>query len=563
MKKILSVLLCVSMLLGYGVLAVNAADDELIVNVVTDIHYDKDAQLDTVPVRNTISETFPHVAEAGKLYSESEAIIDAFLKKAAADSSEVILVPGDLADSGVYQEMIAVAKMFSKFEETTGKQIYVVPGNHDVSQTDVSQFIKVFAEFGYNEAIAKDSNSGSYVAELPNGYRLLAIDSTLTRSGNWGFDEARSEWIRQQAEKAQKDGKKVIAMMHHNLLPHLVLGDVLMPGSIVGNAAGIKDIFAKYGVKYVFTGHTHEADIASYTGPNGEVVYDIVTGSLNVYPCPYRTVTFGDEVKFETNYVDEIETSLVPAGMNAEAFELMKNDFTEYARVCVYLGFEITINGTICSPSYLKSILKLNAADHPEMCALIDKVAPKMKEVLNMPLYAEDETEEGKSIESILAEQDVTIPESKYKNMAELAVEVYETHALGDENLQAYSKEVVLATKGIGAVLIYALSGVTAEEYAQALTFVCNLLKVEVPADLISYAGDTISRYEGIKLVVSTAILPLMLKITVDEGIPDNNVILPGYAELIEEEKELTFREKIEAFFIKLFSFVMSLFAFI
>ena len=352
-------------------------------------------------------------------------------------------------------------------------------------------------------------------------------------------------------------------MMHHNLLDHLVLSDVLQPGSVVGNSSGIQDIFAKYGVKYVFTGHTHESDIASYTGANGEVVYDVVTGALAVYPCPYRTVTFGDKVKFEINYVDKIEAELVPDGMSAEALELMKNNFSEYAKKSFYLGFEITLYTTICKPSYLKSILNLNETDHADMCALIDKLAPRIEEGLKMPIYTEDETEAGVSVESILAEYDVTIPDTKYETLADLVVEVYEKHIMGDENLQSYSKEVVLASKGIGALLIYVLEDVTAEEYAKALTFVCNLLKADVPANLINYASDAISRFEGIELIISTAILPLILEITVDDAPADLNVTLPGYAELIEPEVELTFWEKVQSFFIKIFSFIMSLFAFI
>ncbi len=562
MKKILSILLCMSMLLSYGVLTVGAADGELIIDIASDIHLDKDSWLESVPKRNSISESFSHVADAGKLYSESKAIIAGFLDKAAVDSSEVVLVPGDLADTGVYREMKAVAEMFGAFEKSTGKQIYVVPGNHDVSQTDVTQFMTVFAEFGYNEAIAKDPGSGSYVAELPDGYRLLAIDSTLTGSGSWGIDDARSQWIRQQAAKAQEDGKKTIAMMHHNLLPHIVLIDVLHKGSVVGDSAGLKDIFTKYGVKYVFTGHTHENDIASYTGANGEVIYDVLTGTLNSYPCSYRTVTFGDEVKFEMNYVDKIDTSLVPTGMSDEASLLMKNDFSEYARVCVFLGNEITVNG-ICKPSYIKNLINVNAKDNPEICNLIDKIIPKLKEALNMPLYQKNETEAGKSIESILAPYDVTIPDSKYKNMMEVAVTAYGVHVEGDENLQAYSKEIVLSSKGIGAILIYALSDVTAQEYTQALAFVCDLLNVDIPENLINYAGDGISRFEGIELVVSTAILPLLLKITVDDAPADLNVTLPGYADLIEPEVELTFWDRVQDFFIKIFSFIMSLFAFI
>ena len=403
------------------------------------------------------------------------------------------------------------------------------------------------------------------MAELDDNYRLLAIDSTLAISGACGIDAERAEWIRQQCETAQKEGKKMIAMMHHNLLPHLVLIDVLHPGSLVPDSVGLKEIFTKYGVKYTFTGHTHESDIASYTGANGEVIYDVITGSMNVYPCPYRTVTFGDKVKFEMKSVDAIDDTLVPAkGMSAAARELMNSDFIAYAKKSMYIGFEMTINETVCKPSYIKSILNITNETAPEIAALIDEVMPKLKEAVNMPFYAKDEITEGMSIESILKAYDVTIPASKYKNVCELGVTIYVDHTEGDENFQAYNNEIVLASKGIGAVLIYALKDVSAEEYTQALNYVCKLFKVDVPADLISYAGSTIDRFEGIELVISTAILPLLLKVTVDEAPGDCNVTLSGYGDLNESETEnLSFWQKVEAFFIKIFSFFMSIFAFI
>ena len=562
MKKILSLILCLSMLLSFGTMAFASAEEELVINVASDIHLNN-AWEKPIPKRNTVSETFSHVASEGKLNSESMAIIAAFLDGAAASDSEVVLIPGDLADYGYESEMLDVAEIFSKFEKNTGKQIYVVPGNHDVSKLSVSVFMRVFADFGYNEAIAKDSNSASYVVDLPDGYRLLAIDSTLQSSGNWGIDAKRAEWIRQQAQTAQEEGKKTIAMMHHNLVPHLVLIDVLHKGSVLGKATGLSDIFAQYGVKYVFTGHTHESDIASYVGANGEVVYDVLTGALNVYPCPYRTVTFGDDVKFEMNYVDKVETEYIPSGMSAEAFDLLEKDFMEYSEYCFTLGMKMAVNNTVCSASYLKSALNVNKNDNPEICALIDKLAPKLKEAVAMPLYAKDETEEGKSIESVLAYYGVTIPDSSYKNVAELGVSIYGAHTLGDENLQPYSKEIVLASKGIGAVLAYVLSDVSAEDYAMVLSYVCQLADLELSTNLLTLAGDKIKRFEGIELVVSTAIIPLILKVTIDEAPGDCNVTLPGYAELIEApEAEKTFWDKVQDFFIKIFAAIMSIFAF-
>lgn len=563
MKKLLSVILCLSLIMSFGTLMASASD-ELIVDVVTDLHYDDDAIKGfTKPVNP--DDPYAHVSASGQLYVESLAVISAFLAKAATDKSSAVIIPGDLADDGMKNEHEAVAELLGKFEETSGKQVYVVPGNHDVSRTTIAEFESIYAQFGFDEAIAKDSLSASYVAELSDDYRLLAIDSTNhSGGGDWGFTAERVEWIRQQAEKAQEDGKKVIAMFHHNLLNHLVLIDLILSGGVVGDAFGLRDIFAQYGVKYIFTGHTHEHDIATYTAPNGEVIYDAVTGSLSSYPNPYRQVTFGDEVKFETNYVDKIDTSLVKGTISDEAYELMVNDFIQYSKICVFKGVGYNINNAFVTPSKIKSLLKINATTEPEMCALIDEIIPKAKEAINMPLYAADETEEGKSIESILVPYGVTIPDTKYETFLELALTLYEAHVAGDESYPSFTKEVVIASKGIGAVLAYMLADVSADEYAMALGFVCKLLGVDIPADLINFAGNAIDRFEGIELVVSTAILPLILKLTNDDGPADCNVTLPGYDELIEgPAPELTFGEKIKAFFIKIFSFIMSIFAFI
>ena len=565
MKKLLSVILCLSMLLSYGVMTVGAHEEKLTINVATDLHLDQDSFGDLTAEGGEVAEGFAHVADSGHLYRESKAIITAFLEKAAKDDSKALLVAGDLSDTGLETEMKELAEMFRKFEAETGKQIYVVPGNHDVTKNPASKFAEIFADFGYNEAIVKDSNSTSYVAELPDDYRLIAIDSTGYQQGGACIDKARLEWIRQQAEKAQKDGKKAIAMLHHNIMPHMVLIDIVHPTAVVDKSLGLKEMFAQYGVKYVFTGHSHENDIASYISEKGEVIYDIETGSMCLYPAVYRTVSLGDEVKIETKRIEEINVDMVPkAGLSTEALNLMKTNFTEYTKRCAYIGIETTLNSSFLKSAFIKNLIKVDSSADLEMSTLIDRIIPKLKVALNMPFYAENEAVEGESIDSVLKAFNVTIPKSKYENLASLAVEIYQKHVVGDENMQAYSNEVVLSSKGIGAALAYTLSDVSAEEYTMALTYVCKLLGVELPTDLLAFASDKIKRFQGIELVVSTAILPLILKVTVDEAPGDNDVTLPGYAQLVEPPvAEKTFWEKVQDFFIKIFSFIMSLFAFI
>ena len=566
MKKLLSVILCLSLLLSYGVMTASAGEEKLTINVATDLHLDKASFGDLTAPGGEIAEGFDHVAKSGHLYRESKAIITAFLEKAAKDDSKALLVAGDLTDTGLESEMVALAEMFRIFENQTGKQIYVVPGNHDVTKNPASKFAEIFAEFGYNEAIAKDSNSTSYVADLPDDYRLIAIDSTGYQQGGACIDSARLEWIRQQAEKAQQDGKKAVAMLHHNILPHLVLIDIVHPTAVVDKSLGLKDMFAKYGVKYIFTGHSHENDIASYTSENGEVIYDIETGSMCLYPSVYRTVSLGDKVEIRTERIEEIDLRMVPkAGLSAEALDLMKNDFTEYTKRCAYIGIETTLNTTFLKADFIKNLIKVDSESDPEMNALIEKIIPKLKTAINMPFYTADEINAGESIESVLKAYNVTIPKTEYNNLANLAVAIYQEHVVGDENMPLYSNEVVLASKGIGAALAYTLSDVSAEEYTMALEYVCKIVGADmIPTDLLAFASDKIKRFEGIELVVSTAILPLILKVTVDEAPGDCDVTLPGYAQLIEPPvAEKTFWERIQDFFIKIFSAFLSLFAFI
>ena len=207
----------------------------------------------------------------------------------------------------------------------------------------------------------------------------------------------------------------------------------------------------------------------------------------------------------------------------------------------------------------LKSLLKLEDA---EMNAILDKVGDKLNYALNMPFEKEDEVVEGESIESIVAKYGTTIPDTDYKNMIELAVAIYQAHNYGDENFPSYSDEVILTTRGLAAVLGYALSDVSAKEYAEVLSFLTGLLGVEIPVDFLYYAGDGIKRFEGIEIFVTTAIIPVLADFTVDQGPADCNVTLPGYAELV-EEKEVSFLDKILNFFKMLYETVRTIFAFL
>lgn len=557
MKKILSLFLAALMLLSVCGVAVSAEGDELVITVVNDTHYNG---IDTVRKSNSINEDFAHVNSAGRLYYEADAVFKAFLRDVAENESDFVFIVGDITENGTEEQVADMTALLSDFEASTGKKVFVVPGNHDVSVRGKAIFMQEYAEFGYAEALEVDTKSASYVADLNDEYRLIAIDSTTERSGDHSVYAERLEWIAQQGEKARADGKKLIGMHHHNALRHMILSTIILKNSVVtANNPDAAEVYAKAGIKYIFTGHTHDHDITSYTAADGTVIYDAVTGSLGGIGTPYRVVTFGDEVEFETRRIEKIDISELPAGITENALNLADTNFSEYQEFVTDFSYTLTFDHYTKGKN-LKGFLQI---EDEKMDDIIDKIGDRLNYALHMPIEKENETIEGESIESIVTRYNTTVPDTDYENMFELAVEIYQAHNLGDEYLPAYSDEVILATRGIAAALGYALEEVTAEEYAKVLSFITGLLGVEIPVDFLIYAGSGVKRFEGIEILITTAILPIIVGFTVDDAPADTDVTLPGYAELVEEVVEPTIWEKIIGFFKMIYDAARTIFAFL
>ena len=224
MKKVLSVILAISLVFGMFAMTSVAADDGITITVGNDIHYNKKYTEGPAKKHNSLNADFAHVSGDDKMTYENFAVISAFLEAAGTNESDCVILPGDLADTGAVEEAKEVAAILREFEANYGKQVYVVPGNHDLMKTTVAEFEEIYAEFGYNEAIAQHEKTGSYVADLKNDYRLLAIDSNTPGSGKHGINAELVSWVKEQCAKAKADGKKIFAMMHHNLLEHFIFG---------------------------------------------------------------------------------------------------------------------------------------------------------------------------------------------------------------------------------------------------------------------------------------------------------------------------------------------------
>ncbi len=559
MKRIISVVLSTLLLLSCLPAAVTAAEDPLVVSVANDLHYDSEAA--TVPVikHNNINEDFFHAGHGGQMPEESVALIHAYLALAAQDESDVLLLPGDIVNDGTVEQHTELAAIFTAFEEACGKQIYVIPGNHDLYETTIDEFSTIYAAFGFGDAIASDTATASYVVDLNDEYRLLAIDSTDPGQSPHGMTDERAEWIRQQCVKAKEDGKKLIAMMHHNAVEHFIFAKKLHSTAIVEGDIALAEILATNGVKYLFTGHTHDHDIAQYTAADGSVLYDVVTGSMFCYPCPYRIVTFGNDVKFEARKVTSVDTALLPSGITDVALNLAATDMTTYSKICTWIGMRSTITSYTKTSSVLK-LMKLDKENDAQMYELMTRVLDKANEVILWPLYAKDAADGEMSIEAYLGQYDIAIPNSDYADLVDVAVEIYQAEVVGDENFRGHSPEVMLVTRGFAAVLHYALADVTPTEYAAVLSFITDLLGYEINEDFLLYTADAVSRMKGLELILMTAVMPLVCEFTIDDAPADNNTTLPGYgSDSVQEEKNIF--DQIYDFFMKIYNALMTFFA--
>lgn len=629
MKKFISILLVMTMLFSMmGIVSV-AAGDATSVIVASDIHFDYEKVSQTLPKPelqqdeatgeydiNTAFITqdglYSHVSATGQLLYESEAILDAFLKEAGEASAKYVILAGDLTHTGSAEASNAMASKLRTFENSTGKQVYVVPGNHDLFGLNKEQFKNTYGAFGYAEAIAQDTASASYVADIEGDYRLLMIDSTGASNGGYQLDEARVNWIKAQCEQAKNDKKHIIAVMHHNLFQHFSF-DFIHEGAVIDSSWGLAEIFCEYDVKYTFSGHTHAQDIMEYTGANGNVIYEVVNGALNAYPLSYRVVDFSDkEVNFASKVISSIDTSklaniktevdgVAVRAISDEAIKDANADFRGYAHAAFRASIKERFS-SILRTDTLKKFLGVNYENNQKVALIIDKIGAKLEDLVKMPLYDKDKTnplflgqsitvpnvdkfngepildEDGNptyvvkySIEEITKSYDGYIPPSHYKDLLDVLVLLYETHVSGGEGFTYYSDEFFIVIHSLAAALNYGLYSISEGEYGILIQFIANKFEPtvlgKIPSSIYSYMASGKEGFEQNILLMTYLISPLV-KDMVSDSIPsDKNVTLGAYKsyeapapEEPDNQEEPEEKSGIAAFFDKIAEFFRMIF---
>jgi len=247
-------------------------------------------------------ETEPGLAEA------SDAIVEATVEDLAVSDVDLVLVSGDLTSNGAAESHERIAALLGGLEDA-GIQVLVVPGNHDVNnQYAVSyadfqdpvpdltpeEFDDLYADLGPADALSEDPSSMSYSVEPIAGIRLLMIDSCLYTAG-YHLEGALSDdtlaWATDQAVAAVSEGSFPIAVLHHGLVEHVDSQDTYFAGFLLNDHEAVATALADSGVTLAFTGHYHTRDTSMLETGAGNTLYDTETGSLTIWPFPYRLLT--------------------------------------------------------------------------------------------------------------------------------------------------------------------------------------------------------------------------------------------------------------------------------
>lgn len=368
--------------------------------IVSDIHYMHPSLLINNGAEGAAFQNY--LNQDPKLVQYSDPIWRQVLAELKRENPDILLVPGDITKDGEKIGHEAMASFFNELRRN-GTKVYVIPGNHDINNakakiydgnkdypvdmTSKEDFASIYGNFGYNNAIARDANSLSYVVQAEPGLRIIGIDASKYEeygpSGDVAAGRIKPEtltWILAQLAKAKEDHMTVFAMMHHNLIEHYAGQSQLDPGYVVDDWQNVVNTLMDAGLKIIFTGHYHANDISAYSH-NGHELFDIETGSLVTAPIPYRIVTMKEkELEITSNTVQSINATLpgnvsFPAYANLFLSQHLDGYFNYY--LTNMLGAQPDV-AAFASPLFRNGIMAHFAGDEkmpPDQRAKIEELA--------------------------------------------------------------------------------------------------------------------------------------------------------------------------------------------
>jgi 3',5'-cyclic AMP phosphodiesterase CpdA len=250
--------------------------------------------------------------------------LDAFIDEVLQSRPDALLLTGDITMNG---ERINHQELAEKLKRLTeeGIPVLIIPGNHDINnhwgrvyfgdqaemtpQVSFQEFIELYQDFGWNQAISRDAASFSYIYPLSEKIWLMLLDTAQYEPVNQIEGAVRPEtlvWMEENLKKARDAGAEVIVSGHHNLLPESRLFTTMC---VLENHETVTRLLEDYQLTLYISGHLHLQRIQKHKtepGEEGYGIYEIVSDAISIPPCQYGVLSWEEtgKLSYETRQVD-------------------------------------------------------------------------------------------------------------------------------------------------------------------------------------------------------------------------------------------------------------------
>ena len=303
--------------------------------LVTDTHYFENELDAGGPAfeKNMLTEQY--------FVKESSAIVKSVFERIGEDKdTDIVIIPGDLTKNGEKESHKSFIKELHRLKEN-GKKIFVITAGHDcndsayvlkgdgrvsVEGTDFDDLCEMYRDFGYGDAIAIDKPTHSYMVQIAEGVRMLAICCDSKGQPKGAMDERHIAWAKEQLDKAKEDNCSVFAICHYPIIPSVPAFD-LVGDAKIKEWKKVASFLADNGVEFVLTGHMHIQSINEFYSEKGNRLIDICTACLVGSPAKYRKITIDENSVLKVKTIDVEDFGWNLNGLTAQ--EYFHNHFAE------------------------------------------------------------------------------------------------------------------------------------------------------------------------------------------------------------------------------------------
>jgi 3',5'-cyclic AMP phosphodiesterase CpdA len=237
-------------------------------------------------------------------------ILDTYIEAILADNdADTVVFLGDNIDGGDMNSHYEFRQRLERLSQA-GKRVFVTYATHDyiggvddecnfqqprrftengieiIECMRKAQLPDFYYDYTAREAVSVDGESGSYSVNLTDGILLICIIDNGNGRSHCGLFDGGMKWLEEQLAQAERQEKYALVFVHHPVLPPWSIYGRLVGHEMYAGHRELTQLLCRYGVRAVFTGHTHVQGIKKYENANGDRLYDISTCALaNAYGC--------------------------------------------------------------------------------------------------------------------------------------------------------------------------------------------------------------------------------------------------------------------------------------